>query len=159
MKTVHTTTNGLKARAKSQHEGNVLLKTLIAFKRGNFSVRMPVDATGMEGKIADTLNDILDLNQKMVSEFARISQAVGKEGKITQRASIGSVTGAWADCIRVGQQPDRRPGAALDRSGARDRRGGQGRSVADHVARSGRPAAARRVPAHRARGQHHGASS
>ena len=35
----------------------------------------------------------------MVSEFERISRAVGKEGKITQRASIGSVTGAWADCV------------------------------------------------------------
>ena len=35
----------------------------------------------------------------MVSEFERISRAVGKDGKITQRASIGSVTGAWADCV------------------------------------------------------------
>src|SRR6202011_4514547 len=43
--------------------------------------------------------EILELNQKMVSEFARISKAVGKDGKITQRASIGSVTGSWADCV------------------------------------------------------------
>src|SRR5208282_1742647 len=93
------TSNGIKTRVKA-HEGNVLLKTLIDFKRGNFSIRMPVDSTGIEGKIADTLNEILDLNQKMVSEFARISQAVGKEGKITERASIGSVTGAWTECIQ-----------------------------------------------------------
>ena len=60
------------------------------------------DASGSDrhqGKIADTINEILELNQKMVSEFARISQAVGKEGKITQRASIGSVTGAWTECM------------------------------------------------------------
>ena len=38
---------------------------------------MPVDKTGIEGKIADTLNDILELNQKMVSEFARISHSGG----------------------------------------------------------------------------------
>ena len=60
---------------------------------------MPVDQTGVDGKIADALNDILELNQKMVSEFERISRAVGKEGKITQRASIGSASGAWADCV------------------------------------------------------------
>jgi HAMP domain-containing protein len=85
--------------APKTQEANVLLKTLIAFKKGNFAVRMPVDRTGVEGKIADTLNDILELNQKMGHEFDRISRAVGKEGKIAQRASIGSVTGSWAECI------------------------------------------------------------
>ena len=70
--------------AKAQRDANVLLTTLIAFKRGNFSVRMPVDQTGVEGKIADALNDVLEINQKMVSEFERISRAAGKDGKITR---------------------------------------------------------------------------
>jgi hypothetical protein len=61
-----------------------LLKTLIAFKDGDFSVRLPVDQTGVAGKVADTLNDIFKLNERMASEFARISRAVGKEGKISQ---------------------------------------------------------------------------
>src|ERR1700680_4436573 len=93
-----TRANGTKTRAGAD-EQSVLLNTLIAFKRGNFAIRMPVDQTGIQGKIADTLNDILELNQKMVSEFARISQAVGKDGKITQRMSIGSVTGAWTEGV------------------------------------------------------------
>src|SRR6266403_325645 len=96
MKAAQPVQNGAKS---STYEANVLLKTLISFKRGNFSTRMPVDRTGVAGKIADTLNDILDLNQKLYSELDRISRTVGKEGKITQRASIGSVTGGWADCI------------------------------------------------------------
>src|SRR5216683_5114245 len=86
------------SRSKTS-DANILLKTLIAFKKGNFSVRMPVDQIGVEGKIADTLNDILELNQKMVSEFERISRAVGKDGKITQRVSIGSASGAWAESV------------------------------------------------------------
>src|ERR1700676_422831 len=94
MKAVQAEKNGSKTR-----ETNVLLKTLVPFKRGNFSVRMPVHETGLPGKIADTLNEILDLNEKMVSEFARISKAVGKDGRITQRASIGAVPGAWEDCV------------------------------------------------------------
>src|SRR6202453_1864471 len=85
--------------AKARRDANVLLSTLIAFKRGNFSVCMPVDQTDLEGKVADALNDVLEINQKMVNEFERISRAVGKDGKITQRASIGSVTGAWAECV------------------------------------------------------------
>ena len=78
---------------------SVLLKTLIAFKDGDFSARLPVDRTGIAGKIADTLNDIFKLNARMASEFARISGAVGKEGKINQRASLGSASGDWAECI------------------------------------------------------------
>ncbi len=93
----------------------------------------------MAGKIADTLNDIFKLNERMASEFARISSAVGKEGKINQRATPGLGVGRLGGVHRFGQRPDRRPGAALHRSRARDRRGGQGRSLADHGARSGRP--------------------
>ena len=78
---------------------SILLKTLIAFKDGDFSVRLPVDQTGVAGKIADTLNDIFKLNERMASEFARISSAVGKEGKISQRASLGSAFGGWAECL------------------------------------------------------------
>src|SRR6202034_21426 len=69
------------------------------FKDGDFSVRLPVDQTGMAGKIADTLNDIFKLNERMASEFSRISRAVGKEGKINQRASMGSASGDWAECL------------------------------------------------------------
>src|ERR1700735_1002439 len=78
---------------------STLLKTLIAFKNGDFSVRLPVDQTGIAGKVADTLNDIFQLNERTASEFARISTAVGKEGKINQRASMGSASGDWAECL------------------------------------------------------------
>ncbi|HUO29955.1 MAG TPA: HAMP domain-containing protein, partial [Bryobacteraceae bacterium] len=80
-------------------ETNLLLNTLIAFRDGDFSVRMPVDQTGVAGKVCDTLNEILKLNERMASEFARISRAVGKEGKINQRASLGSAFGGWAECL------------------------------------------------------------
>ena len=97
MKTAQST----ESRSKTS-DATILLKTLIAFKKGNFSVRMPVDQIGVAGKIADTLNDILELNQRMVSEFDRISRAVGKDGKITQRASIGSAEWSLGRMRRVG---------------------------------------------------------
>src|ERR1700743_115904 len=78
---------------------STLLKTLIAYGEGDFSVRLPVDQTGIAGKVADTLNEIFKLNERMASEFARISSAVGKEGKISQRANLGSVSGDWAECL------------------------------------------------------------
>ncbi len=79
---------------------SLLLKTLIAFKDGDFSVRMPVDQTGARGQTQrHTQRNIPLLNAQTASEFARISNAVGKDGKIGQRASLGSVSGGWADCI------------------------------------------------------------
>src|SRR6201982_1619136 len=75
-----------------------LLNALVAFKNGDFSVRLPADRTGVPGKIYDALNDIFGQNQQMAVEFARISNAVGKEGKITQRA--GSIAkGGYAACV------------------------------------------------------------
>src|SRR5437870_1520295 len=76
-----------------------LLKVLTAFKRGNFSVRMTVETTGLAGKIVDTLNEVLELNEKMTRELARVSNSVGKEGKINQRAAIAGSSGGWADCV------------------------------------------------------------
>ncbi|HYH09186.1 MAG TPA: HAMP domain-containing protein, partial [Thermoanaerobaculia bacterium] len=73
----------------------LLLRTLTSMKKGDFSVRMPVDFTGVQGKIADTLNDILDLNERTASEIERISNVVGKEGKLNQRAQVAAVNGQW----------------------------------------------------------------
>jgi HAMP domain-containing protein/signal transduction histidine kinase/CheY-like chemotaxis protein len=78
---------------------SLLLNTLIAFKDGDFSVRLPVDQAGVAGKVNDTLNEIFRMNARMASQFARISSAVGKEGRISQRASLGPVSGTWADCV------------------------------------------------------------
>src|SRR5206468_1374956 len=46
-------------------------------------------------------NDVIDLNERMARELERLGRVVGKEGRITQRASLGDVSGAWADSIGV----------------------------------------------------------
>jgi HAMP domain-containing protein/CheY-like chemotaxis protein/signal transduction histidine kinase len=77
-----------------------LLRTLTEVKKGNFSARMPSDQTGIAGKIADTLNDIIERNEQMTAELERISTVVGKEGKINERATLGSgAKGSWRACI------------------------------------------------------------
>src|SRR5204862_663535 len=76
-----------------------LLEALAAFKKGDFSVRLPVDLAGMDGKIADAFNDVIEQNQRMSEELERLSRVVGKEGRISQRASIGAVTGSWASTV------------------------------------------------------------
>jgi len=76
-----------------------LLTALTALKKGDFSVRLPLDWTGLAGKVADTFNDVVELNQRMARELDRLSRVVGKEGRIEQRASLGDVGGSWADAV------------------------------------------------------------
>jgi len=37
-------------------DSRLLLNALVALRKGDFSVRLPSDLTGLNGKIADTLN-------------------------------------------------------------------------------------------------------
>jgi len=73
----------------------LLLKTLMSFKKGDFSVRLPGEWTGEAGKIADTLNDIIELSDKTAKELERVSRVVGKQGKIMHRAAVPAAGGSW----------------------------------------------------------------
>ena len=82
--------------SRGEMDLKVLLKVLSAVKKGDFSARMPEDLTGLSGKIADTLNDIIELNDKMSQGIGRASEIVGKEGRLAERVTVGHVNGAWA---------------------------------------------------------------
>src|SRR5689334_11039795 len=87
-------------RARSDDALDVrLLETLVAIKNGDFDARMPVTRTGLAGKIADVVNDIVALSGGLHRELARMSDAVGKGGQISQRAALPDARGAWGACI------------------------------------------------------------
>ena len=72
-----------------------LLKVLTDVKNGNFSVRMPVDQLGIRGKICDTLNEIISLNEELTLEFIKAGNTIGKQGKLTQRIDVRNAKGSW----------------------------------------------------------------
>src|SRR4029077_9052800 len=76
---------------------NSLLYGLQAMSNGEFSMRLPGHWTGLEGKIADTFNEIVAANQKMAQELKRVGQVVGKEGKTRERAKFDHSKGAWGE--------------------------------------------------------------
>ncbi len=86
--------------AASGIDATVLLKAMHALKKGDFSVRLPMEWTGVAGKVADAYNEVTELNEPhSARELERLSRVVGKEGRITQRASLGDVTGSWEASI------------------------------------------------------------
>jgi HAMP domain-containing protein/signal transduction histidine kinase/DNA-binding response OmpR family regulator len=76
-----------------------LLTALRAFRKGDFSVRLPIGLTGIDGEIAEAFNDVVELNERMTKEFERLGHVVGKEGKIGHRAKLPNATGSWAENV------------------------------------------------------------
>jgi hypothetical protein len=74
-----------------------ILGALRAFGKGDFSVRMPLDLTGVQGEIADAFNRVVELNQTMTRELGRVRDQVGREGRIDQRVRMPAAPGSWAD--------------------------------------------------------------
>ena len=85
------------ANGKTSFELKDLLHALQAMRAGDFSVRMTGDHLGIEGKIADTFNEIVAANQRMAQQLERVGQVVGREGKTRQRVKFGLASGSWGD--------------------------------------------------------------
>src|ERR1700758_4263743 len=73
-----------------------LLAALRALRKGDFTVRLPEDQTGLAGAIAEAFNEVVELVEESTEELERISRVVGKEGRITQRMAVPTATGGWA---------------------------------------------------------------
>src|SRR3970040_1301961 len=88
--------NGLSTRMNRMESS--AMRKILAFlntaHEGDFSARLPSDWTGIEGKLADALNQIITSNQQMADELERVSNAVGKKGKIRQRPRLRGGGGA-----------------------------------------------------------------
>jgi HAMP domain-containing protein/CheY-like chemotaxis protein/signal transduction histidine kinase len=76
---------------------SVILASLQTMRDGDFSVRLPGYWTGLHGKIADTFNDIVSANQQMARELTRVGQAVGKEGRTSERTRFHESRGSWGE--------------------------------------------------------------
>ncbi len=91
---------GAGTHGAEQLDERQLLAALRAMRRGNFNVRLPSDRTGLAGEIAETFNEIADMNQRLSKELTRVSVVVGRDGRITQRASLGDAPGVWSDYVK-----------------------------------------------------------
>jgi HAMP domain-containing protein len=72
-----------------------LLNALMALKKGDFSLRLPYDKSGIAGKINDTFNDIMDIKESLFIEVKNIANLVGKQGKLNKRLTLKNHSGSW----------------------------------------------------------------
>ncbi|OOG38014.1 hybrid sensor histidine kinase/response regulator [Polaromonas sp. A23] len=78
-------------------QNKVFLAALLALKKGDVNAALPMDWTGLSGKLADAFNDVVAENVRMADELSRLSRVVGKEGKLKERARVPNASGFWRD--------------------------------------------------------------
>ncbi len=76
-----------------------ILAALMAFEDGDFSVRLPENWAGTDGRIAATFNKTIGNAKRITLEASRVSATVGKEGRLSQRMSVPGASGGWVDQV------------------------------------------------------------
>ena len=72
----------------------LILGAMVAFRDGDFSVRLPADWTETEGLIAEAFNQVIAQKQRISKEVTRLSETVGKEGRLKQRMTLPGLRSA-----------------------------------------------------------------
>ena len=93
-----TRNGGFSARANFM---GLLATTLETLRDGDFTTRLPSDWTGVEGKVADSFNQIASRLERFNLGLLRLRQRVGQEGKIGERLAMGDAIGNWAERIEA----------------------------------------------------------
>src|SRR5579871_3061970 len=73
-----------------------ILASMIAFRDGNFSVRLPSEWEGVDGQIAAAFNQAVSYEDRIWREASRLSRAIGREGRLKERMAVPGATGGWA---------------------------------------------------------------
>lgn len=78
-----------------------LVVALDAVREGDFMTQLPSNWTGLEGKVADSLNIIVTRMQRFNSGLVKLRRNVGEEGKIGERLPMGDAVGKWAERVEA----------------------------------------------------------
>ncbi|MDB5744439.1 MAG: putative histidine kinase, atypical hybrid [Polaromonas sp.] len=76
-----------------------ILAAMISFQDGDFTVRLPTDWPGTDGRVAEAFNRTIGSAERITREAFRLSMTVGKEGRLAQRMSVPGSIGGWAEQV------------------------------------------------------------
>lgn len=97
--TLEIQANGLNGSAEHSQETldlKELLNVLSLVKNGNLNTRMAVTQGGINGRICEVLNDLIDMNQRLLGEISSAENIIGKKGNLSKRIALPEAKGEWA---------------------------------------------------------------
>ncbi|MGH7661815.1 MAG: HAMP domain-containing protein, partial [Vulcanimicrobiaceae bacterium] len=90
--------NGKTHSKQERDDGREQLRgALRSLAKGDFSVRLTSGVADPE--LAEAFNDVASQNARLVRELQRISQVVGRDGRLAQRVSLPGAIGDWSTAI------------------------------------------------------------
>ena len=72
-----------------------LLEALRSATRGETGVRLDARKRGPVGQLAKAFNDLAVMRENTTDEIVRVAKAIGREGKLTDRAETKGTRGVW----------------------------------------------------------------
>ena len=91
--------NGHEGGADAQRVRD-LLAALQAAQRGDFAVRLAfTSGNDLMAEVARAFNAVVARNEALTNEIVKLERVVGREGRMTERASLGEVTGGWRTSV------------------------------------------------------------
>ena len=72
---------------------------LTAARDGDFSVRLRARRRDVIGDIQQRCNELIAINARQAKELARVARIIGRDGRMTERVSLGTVDGTWNDTV------------------------------------------------------------
>src|SRR5580700_165704 len=91
--------NGHADGAAGEAAQRELLSALRSVAKGDFTIRLSTAKPGIDGDVAEAFNDLVTLNARLLGEVQRISEVVGREGRIAQRATLMPAPGSWSNYV------------------------------------------------------------
>ncbi len=85
--------------ARDEQALEEVLRVLTAARDGDFSVRLRARRRDVIGDVQQRCNELIALNARQAKELARVSRVIGREGRMTERVSLGTVDGAWSETV------------------------------------------------------------
>ncbi|WP_310395879.1 HAMP domain-containing protein [Hymenobacter sp.] len=76
-----------------------LVKVVTAVSKGDLTQKLTLQAKGEVAELADTINRMVDDLNRLAVEVSRVAKVAGVEGKLTERATVGGVSGSWKELV------------------------------------------------------------
>jgi len=74
-------------------------KVVTAVSQGDLTQKLTLEAAGEVADLAQTINRMVDDLNRLASEVSRVARVAGAEGKLTERATVGGVSGSWKELV------------------------------------------------------------
>ena len=76
-----------------------LLEALLAASQGDHHVRLEARKRGVVGDLARAFNETMAVRERATAEIVRVATAIGREGRLTERAELKGAPGVWAQTL------------------------------------------------------------